>query len=232
MDQDYSQAGSEPTTMLANEEIETASESDDTPMIERFRNRIVGSGVKPASWFLANEDNWREHPIGQARALKGALSELGFIARVIVNKRTSELWPDDKRFVETLLDGHERIEISLAEGEDTAVPYDYVDLAPDEERYALLTLDPIGAMATMNKEKASELLAQVRTKSPGIEAMLNDLRSQAGEALEALARNKPAADPNITQQWLVIVSCTSESEQVELFNQLQEEGLDVRCVVS
>jgi hypothetical protein len=27
-----------------------------------WRNRIVGSGVKPASEFMANPDNWRVHP--------------------------------------------------------------------------------------------------------------------------------------------------------------------------
>ena len=38
-----------------------------------WNNRIVGYDNKPASWFLANEANWRIHPKNQQESLGGIL---------------------------------------------------------------------------------------------------------------------------------------------------------------
>lgn len=49
-----------------------------------WRNRIVGSEQVPPTDLLANPNNWRTHPPKQRDALRGSLSEVGWVQQVIV----------------------------------------------------------------------------------------------------------------------------------------------------
>ena len=133
-----------------------------------WRNRIVGEGEQPASQFVANPANWRVHPQAQRDAMRGALNEVGWVQRVIVNRRTGYL-----------IDGHERVWQALQNG-DAPVPYVEVDLDEAEEAYVLATLDPIGAMAATDRAKLDELLREVQSSEAGVQAMLSELAEKAG----------------------------------------------------
>lgn len=133
-----------------------------------WKNRIVGEGVQVASQFIANPANWRVHPQNQRDAMRGALNEVGWVQRVIVNRRTGYL-----------IDGHERVWQALQNG-DAEVPFVEVDLSPEEEAYVLATLDPIGAMAQANKEQLGTLLAEVQSSEAGVQAMLAEVEAKAG----------------------------------------------------
>ncbi len=137
-------------------------------MTTSWRNRIIGQGEQPASQFLANPNNWRAHPQNQRDALRGALNEVGWVQRVIVNRRTGYL-----------IDGHERVWEALQNG-DAAVPFVEVDLDEAEEAYVLATLDPIGAMAAADKEQLDALLREVQSGEAGIQAMLSELAEKTG----------------------------------------------------
>jgi hypothetical protein len=132
-----------------------------------WRNRIVGEGEQPASQFVANPANWRVHPQAQRDAMRGALNEVGWVQRVVVNRRTGYL-----------LDGHERVWQALQNG-DAPVPYVEVDLDEAEEAYVLATLDPIGAMAQADKEQLDALLREVDTGSAALQEMLAGLAGDA-----------------------------------------------------
>ena len=147
-----------------------------------WRNRIVGEGEQPASQFIANPANWRVHPQAQRDAMRGALNEVGWVQRVIVNRRTGYL-----------VDGHERVWQALQNG-DAPVPYVEVDLDPAEEAYVLATLDPIGAMAQSSKEQLGALLAEVQSGEAGVQAMLSELAEKAGLYPEA---PKEAPEPQV-----------------------------------
>ena len=129
-----------------------------------WRNRIIGSGELPASDFLANPHNWRIHPKPQQAAMAGALDEIGWIQDVIVNQRTGNL-----------IDGHLRVTLALRRGDDTPVPVKYVDLDEHEERLALITLDPLSAMAVADTDKLAELLAGLEMGNEALQAMLTEL---------------------------------------------------------
>ena len=144
-----------------------------------WQNRIVGHDTKPASWFLANEANWRIHPKNQQDSLGGVLDEVGWVQDVIVNKRTSEEWGADQN-IETLVDGHLRITLALRNGDETPVPVKYVDLSPDEERLVLLTLDPLGAMAASDKAKLDELMRAVQSDDDRVQAMIAEIAEKQG----------------------------------------------------
>jgi DNA modification methylase len=136
----------------------------------RWANRIVGQDEVPPDQLLAHPRNWRTHGKEQRAALRGVLGSVGFVAQVIVNRRTGHL-----------LDGHLRVEEALA-NEQPTIPVLYVDLAPDEEALVIATLDPIGAMAGRDEEKLRELLAEVTVDDAGLLALLGDLRGDEPKA--------------------------------------------------
>lgn len=128
-----------------------------------WRNRIVGEGEKRASEFQAHPLNWRAHPQSQSDALKGALNEVGWVQRVILNRQTGRL-----------IDGHERVRQALDNG-DALVPYLEVDLSEEEESYVLATLDPLSAMALADQDALASLLDDVATDSAAVATMLGAL---------------------------------------------------------
>lgn len=129
-----------------------------------WRNRIVGSGEEDPEQLLAHPSNWRLHPGPQRDALRGSLDTVGWVAPLMINRRTG--------FV---VDGHARIEEAISRGEPT-VPVLYVDLSSEEEALVLATFDPIGAMAESSSERLAELLAEVTVDDEGLRRLLADLR--------------------------------------------------------
>ena len=114
-----------------------------------WQSRIVGEGEVDPAELNPHPQNWRVHPDLQAEALEEALDKLGWIQRVVVNKRTGRL-----------IDGHLRVELARRRKE-ARVPVLYVDLDEEEERLALATLDPLSALAETDAEVLQELLEGV-----------------------------------------------------------------------
>lgn len=137
-------------------------------MKQKWTNRIVGSGDEAPDQLLANPLNYRTHPVRQQDALAGSLNEIGWIQQVIVNKTTGHL-----------IDGHARVMLAMRQDEPT-VPVLYVELTEAEERLALATLDPIGAMAGVATDKLDELLRDVQTGEAGLQAMIDEMAQANG----------------------------------------------------
>ena len=133
-----------------------------------WRNRIVGHGEEAPAELVPNERNWRRHPASQAKALGGALAEIGWVQQVVVNRTTGRL-----------VDGHLRLELALARNEPV-VPVTYVELSEEEERVVLATLDPIGAMADADTTKLAELLRDLAPADGALAAMLAELADRHG----------------------------------------------------
>lgn len=135
-------------------------------------DRVLGSDLIP------NPRNWRTHPPGQRNALKGVLSEIG-IADAVIARETSEGLQ--------LIDGHLRID----ELKDQLVPVLVLDVTEDEADKILLTLDPLGAMASRDNENLYQLLDDTRFDDERINAML-----------EALANDEIKVMPSsLTEAW-------------------------------
>jgi hypothetical protein len=137
--------------------------------IEAFRSRIVGEGVEAPQQLLANPLNWRRHPRAQHEALEGMLRAVGWVQRVIVNRRTGHL-----------VDGHLRVEVALRRGE-SAVPVLYVDLSEAEERVVLAAIDPIGGLAETDDAALDALLAGLESGDAALDAFLDTLRMPVDE---------------------------------------------------
>ncbi|HEY8870037.1 MAG TPA: ParB N-terminal domain-containing protein [Candidatus Limnocylindrales bacterium] len=133
-----------------------------------WRNRISGQGEVDPKTLIPNPANWRGHPREQQRGLAAALSEVGWVAQVMVNTTTGHI-----------VDGHLRVELAIARNEPS-VPVTYVELSEEEERLVLATLDPLAAMATAEKDALAALLAELSPTDDALAALLAELGEQNG----------------------------------------------------
>ena len=159
-----------------------------------WKSRIVGSGEEAPDHLLAHPSNWRTHGRAQRAALRDILGSVGFVAQVIVNRRTGHL-----------VDGHLRVEEALSHGQPT-IPVLYVDLEPDEEALVLASLDPLAAMAGTDDEKLRALLAEVSVDSEALAAMLAELAP--AETKESLPRTGA-----VVISWLVELATALRTEK-------------------
>jgi hypothetical protein len=130
---------------------------------EHWNVHVVGFDLVAPDQLLAHPHNFRRHPAKQREALRGSLNELGVIAPVIQNVLTGHL-----------LDGHARVEEYLSAGIEE-VPRILVEVPPEKESIALLSLDPIAAMAEADKEAMDALLRDVATTEEGLQAMFVEM---------------------------------------------------------
>lgn len=135
-----------------------------------WRNRIVGHGNEAPDQLLANPFNFRKHPKHQRDALRGAMREIGVIQRVIVNRTTGHL-----------IDGHLRVDLAL-EQREPSVEVLYVELTEAEERVALASLDPIGALAETDVDILAGLLDGITVADDDLAAFLESMRPQDPDA--------------------------------------------------
>lgn len=152
----------------------------------RFKNAIVGEGWEAPDQLLANPLNFRVHSGSQGQALAGALGQIGWVQRIIVNKRTGHV-----------IDGHLRVKLALQTGEAT-VPVLYVDLSDNDERLALATLDPIAAMAGTDDALLAELLAGVEVEDAALAEFLAELNpNKDGDGGSGSGGDQPPTVPAV-----------------------------------
>lgn len=131
--------------------------------MSKWQNRIIGTGEADPKQLTANPINFRKHPKRQQDAINGSLDALGWIQTVIVNKRTGRI-----------IDGHLRVDQAIAHGE-SSVPVQWVDLSESEEGQALLSLDPIAAMAETNRQAMTDILKQINETQEMLAPYLEDI---------------------------------------------------------
>lgn len=132
-----------------------------------FQNRIVGEAMIEAKKIRDNPLNWRTHSEEQRDAMREVLEQIGWVQKVVVNKRTGHI-----------LDGHLRVEEARKKGEK--VPVVFVSLSPAEERKMLALFDPIGQMAGVDKRRLREVVQDVEGEGPGLKSLMMRLRASAG----------------------------------------------------
>jgi hypothetical protein len=163
--------------------------------MEPWRDRRVGSGVKPAKDFLDNPLNYRIHTHLQEEAMDAILDEIGWVDDVKENVTTGHL-----------VNGHMRVSRAYLRDPHEPVPVTYIELTEEEERKVLLTFDFIGTMIERDSAKVATLLADTRASDARLEALLTDLRDSvkpltfAQQPSGAHYAEHPLADHAVEQQ--------------------------------
>ena len=125
-----------------------------------IRDRIKELRRVRAKDLLPNGKNWRRHPPAQVAALRGLLDEIGYVDVLIAREL-----PDGRL---GLIDGHLRRDTTP----DQEVPVIVLDVTEKEADKILATLDPLAAMAEMDSERITSLLATVQTNSEAVKELL------------------------------------------------------------
>jgi len=133
----------------------------------KIKDRIKRLDRVKASELIPNPKNWRKHGQAQQDAIRGILSEVGWVDALLVRET-----PDGLQIV----DGHLRAEVNP----DETVPVLVVDLDDASADKVLATFDPIAAMAETDAIKLDELLREIDTGSEALQQMLADLADDAG----------------------------------------------------
>lgn len=148
-------------------------------------------------------------------ALKEVIGSVGYAGALLFNETTGHL-----------VDGHARREDAAAAGV-AAVPVLIGSWSEAEERLILATLDPIGAMATRDAEQLAALLPPLQefTVAEDLGALTALLASMAGDAA---VRDLSAQLGNRVYQ--IVIECSDEAQQRQLFDEAEARGLVCRLL--
>jgi hypothetical protein len=181
-----------------------------------IRNRIKEHRRVRAGDLVAHELNWRTHPRRQREALAALYGEVGFARSLL----TYEL-PDGRL---KLIDGHLRRDFDP----DMLVDVEVLDVTEAEAQKLLLSMDSLAGLAETDAAAAAQLAARCHADAP----VLNEL-------WQAVARNEAATRSRLQKavmppadQFMILVTCADEQDQVRLLKRFFTEGIPCRALVS
>jgi hypothetical protein len=180
----------------------------------QIRDRIRDFRRVRADTLRPHPRNWRTHPPAQQEAMRGVLAEIGYADALLVR----ELADGGLQ----ILDGHLRAELTP----DALVPVLVLDLADDEALKLLATFDPLSAQAETDAQMLRNLLADVHTESQAVAALLASLAEE--HPLQPELSQPAHEDLFVPASFQVIVQCSDEDEQRDVYERLKAEGFSCR----
>jgi len=181
-----------------------------------IRNRIKGHRRVRAGDLVPHEHNWRSHPDFQKDALKALYAEVGFARSLLAYEL-----PDGQL---KLIDGHLRRELDP----DMLVEVEVLDVDDHEARKLLLSMDSVASLAEADQEVVAELQKITQADSP----ILRDLWSSLAKSESAVQAALEEAVKTPSEQFLIVVTCHDENQQVELLQEFEGRGIRCRALVS
>lgn len=182
-----------------------------------WRLRIGRHGLVAPAELINHPENYKGHPEQQREAVRAAIDELGFVGEILVST-----------FSGRILDGHLRVAEALRAGQPL-VPVGWVDCENEEEEAAIIaTHDPLGAMATADKQQLAALAEKANLSSDPLKAMLGGLtvtaarRGPAPAGAFAGSGGRLGVVPDPIHP--VVVECDSEQEAEALLEDLADDG--------
>ena len=220
----------------------------------KYRDRILGTVRVRGDRLLAHPKNWRIHPENQREAIRGVLADLG-VSRSLTGVPADPTALAEARALKTpaerrvwaeafergagdilLLDGHLRAE----EIRDQALPVELLDLDEREQAELLATFDPIGDLARMDREKFLDLTNDFNSTKAAVQALVADLANLNAGPLPDLGDGgtgtgdgggAPDQSDRARTDFALVITCTSESEQLRLIDEMLSRGLQCRALI-
>ena len=168
------------------------------------KNRIIDHVQIRAGDIVPHELNPRTHTDAQRKALAGLLDEIGF-ARSFLAYRL----PDGRL---KLIDGHLRQSMDP----DATVEVEVLDVNDAEARALLLAIDPLAQLAGYNTDVLAELREVAEKDSQAVASLWSAIAESEKAAKQQLDKAANAGKEPLPEQFLVLVTCQNEQEQVKL----------------
>ncbi len=183
-----------------------------------IRNRIKAHRRVRAGDLVPHELNFRLHPDVQRAALLALYEEVGFARSLLAYEM-----PDGRL---KLLDGHLRRDLDP----DMEVDVEILDVNDDEARALLLSIDPLAALAQTQEQLRDRLMELTPVSNADLQAAWDAAANPELAAPSAAAERPGIVD--VPEQWLVLVTCRDEKQQVEMLERFRREGVECRALVS
>ncbi len=182
-----------------------------------IRNRIKGHRRVRAGDLLPHELNFRLHPDLQRSALQALYEEVGFARSLLAYEL-----PDGRL---KLLDGHLRRDLDP----DMEVEVEILDVTDEEARALLLSIDPLAALAQTQEQLRDRLLELTPTPNADLQAAWE---AAANPNLAAMNNPAPWQPQEVPEEFLLLLTCRDEKQQVELLERFHREGLECKALLS
>jgi hypothetical protein len=180
------------------------------------RNRIVRHVRMRAGELVPHELNPRVHSDAQRAALEAIYAEIGFARSLLAYELA------DGRL--KLIDGHLRAAIDP----DQDVDVEVLDVNDAEARALLLAIDPLAQIAGYDAEGLNELRQIVEKDSAAVKSLWEAIERAGRKTLKDLNRNEPPPP----EQFLIVIECDGEEEQLALLERFHKEGLQCHAKVA
>lgn len=142
--------------------------------MSEWKNRIVSHDNIDPKMLIENPFNMAIHTDMQKQLMTGVFDEIGWLQSVIVNTTTNHI-----------IDGHMRISLAIKNNQDS-VPVSYVELDDEEEKKALMSINPIAMMVVEKKEKVEEILRSISPNNKDFGVLLKSIADRNRIAIEKL----------------------------------------------
>jgi hypothetical protein len=106
------------------------------------------------------------------------------------------------------------------------VEVDVLDVSEEEARELLLSIDPLVELGQMQQQLYDRLRETTETVQPELQAMWEMVAQESAEAQERF--RKPIAQV-VPQQYMLLVMCADEKQQLALLERFQSEGLECKA---
>ena len=173
-----------------------------------------------ASELLVHPLNPRIHPDAQKSALSAILNEIGF-ARSLLAYETAEGKLQ-------LIDGHLRKELF----QDQEVMVEILDVNEQEANALLLSLDPLASLAQFDSPTLEALRKAASTQSEALQTLWDSIDSSTRKTKDELQEAMQKKEPILKEQFLVLVECESEAQQLKLLDSLKKQQFQCKALLS
>ena len=109
------------------------------------------------------------------------------------------------------------------------VDVEVLDVNDDEARALLLSIDPLAALAQPQEQLRDRLLELTPVSDADLRAAWE---AAANPQLAALTADDRPGIVDVPEQWLVLVTCRDEKQQVELLERFRRDGVACKALVS
>lgn len=185
-----------------------------------YQSRIREHRKVRASDLFAHPLNPRVHPDAQKSALTAILQEIGF-ARSLLAYET----PEGKL---QLIDGHLRKDLF----HDQEVMVEILDVNEQEAKALLLSLDPLASLAHFDSPTLDTLRKVTQTQSEALQNLWDSIDSTSQKTKQELQQAAQKKEPILKEQFLVLVECESEAQQLNLLDSLKKQQFQCKALLS
>ena len=182
-----------------------------------IRNRIKYHRKVRAGDLVPHEWNFRVHPEAQKAVLASIYQEVGFARSLLAYEL-----PDGRL---KLIDGHLRRDLDP----DMEVEVEVLDVNEEEARKLLLTIDPLASLAEQQEQLRQRLLEITPATTAELELFW---QSSADALLQTPLKESGRGEDAIPEQYMILITCRDEKEQVALLQDFQQKGLQCKALLS